>query len=97
MKKGDTTADGLPPLTDQKKADLRRLAGLSDRNIDTSDLPEPSNAQLAEMKRGTLYKPIKQQITAQVDADVLAWLKSDGKGYQSRMNAILRRAILSAK
>jgi len=40
---------------------------------------------------------VKKQITARVDADVLAWLKSDGKGYQSRMNAILRQAMLNAK
>lgn len=36
-------------------------------------------------------------LTARVDADVLAWLKSDGKGYQSRMNAILRQTMLNAK
>jgi len=39
---------------------------------------------------------VKHQITARVDADVLAWLKSQGKGYQSRINAILRREMLTA-
>ena len=39
---------------------------------------------------------MKQQITARVDADVLAWLKGQGKGYQSRINAILRREMLTA-
>jgi uncharacterized protein (DUF4415 family) len=39
---------------------------------------------------------VKQQITARVDADVLAWLKSQGKGYQARMNAILRREMLAS-
>ena len=43
------------------------------------------------------YRPVKKQITARVDADVLAWLKSQGKGYQSRMNAILRREMLSTR
>jgi uncharacterized protein (DUF4415 family) len=43
------------------------------------------------------YRPVKKQITARVDADVLAWLKSQGKGYQSRMNAILRDAMLNTK
>jgi uncharacterized protein (DUF4415 family) len=40
---------------------------------------------------------VKQQITARVDADVVAWLKSYGKGYQSRLNAILRREMLASK
>jgi uncharacterized protein (DUF4415 family) len=39
---------------------------------------------------------VKRQVTARVDADVLAWLKSQGKGYQSRINAILRREMLTA-
>jgi uncharacterized protein (DUF4415 family) len=42
------------------------------------------------------YRPRKRQITARVDADVLDWLKAQGKGYQSRINAILRREMLSA-
>jgi uncharacterized protein (DUF4415 family) len=36
------------------------------------------------------------QITARVDADVLDWLKAQGKGYQSRINAILRREMLTS-
>ena len=39
------------------------------------------------------YKPVKQQITARLDSDVLHWLKSQGKGYQSRMNEILREKM----
>ena len=49
------------------------------------------------MQKGTFYRPVKKQITARVDADVLTWLKSQGKGYQSRMNAILRDAMLNTK
>jgi len=41
-----------------------------------------------------LYRPRKHQITARLDADVLLWLKSQGKGYQSRMNDIIRREML---
>lgn len=43
-----------------------------------------------------LLSPRKRQITARVDADVLDWLKSQGKGYQSRINAILRREMLTS-
>jgi uncharacterized protein (DUF4415 family) len=43
-----------------------------------------------------LPRPVKQQITARLDSDVLHWLKSQGKGYQSRMNEILRKEMLAA-
>ena len=43
-----------------------------------------------------IHRPVKRQITARVDADVLQWLKSQGRGYQSRINAILRREMLAA-
>jgi uncharacterized protein (DUF4415 family) len=44
-----------------------------------------------------MWRPVKRQITARVDADVLAWLNAGGKGYQSRMNAILRREMLAQR
>ena len=89
--------DMLPPLTEAQRDDLKRLAAMPDNEIDTSDMPELTDAQLAEMKQPEHYRPVKKQITARLDADVLAWLKAGGKGYQSRMNAILRQAMLNAK
>ena len=97
MKKVEHTLDTLTPLTEAQKADLKRLAAMPDAEIDTSDIPELTDAQLAEMKRPEHFRPVKKQITARLDADVLAWLKASGKGYQSRMNAILRQAMLSGK
>lgn len=97
MKKVEHTLDTLPPLTEAQKTDLKRLAALPDAEIDTNDIPELTDAQLAEMKSPEHFRPVKKQITARLDADVLAWLKASGKGYQSRMNAILRQAMLSGK
>lgn len=96
MRKGDVTKqrDELGPLTDAQREELRALAELPDEQIDTSDIPPLSDAQLARMVRGRFYRPVKQQITARLDADVLDWLKGQGPGYQSRMNAILRAAML---
>lgn len=88
------TLDTLPPLTEARRRHLEDLATLPDDQIDLADMPELTDAQLTEMKSAAHYRPVKKQITARVDADVLAWLKSQGKGYQSRMNAILRRAML---
>jgi uncharacterized protein (DUF4415 family) len=97
MKPVSYTLDTLPPLTEKQRKHLEDLAVLSDDQIDFSDIPELTDAQLAEMKLTTHYRPVKKQITARVDADVLAWLKSQGRGYQSRINAILRREMLEQR
>jgi len=91
------TLDALPPLTEKQRQHLDALAALPDDQADLSDMPELTDAQLAEMKPAAHYRPIKKQITARVDADVLAWLKAQGKGYQSRINAILRREMLEQR
>lgn len=90
------TLKTLPPLTEKDRAELRALAARPDSETDTSDIPELSRERWAYAVRGGFYRPVKQQITARVDADVVAWLKSSGKGYQSRINAILRREMLAA-
>jgi len=89
------TLDTLPDMTEERRRKLEKLATLPDEQIDTSDIPELSEAQWAEAVRGRFYRPVKRQITARLDADVLAWLKAGGQGYQTRMNAILRRAMLT--
>jgi uncharacterized protein (DUF4415 family) len=90
------TLDTLPPLTEEDRANLRALAPRPDSEIDFSDIPELTEEQWKTAERGHFYRPVKRQVTARVDADVLAWLKSQGKGYQSRINAILRREMLTA-
>ena len=97
MKTVNHTPETLPPLTEARKNNLARLNTLPDQQIDTNDLPELTDSQMAEMQRGRFYRPVKRQITARLDADVLAWLKSEGKGYQSRMNAILRKEMMAAR
>lgn len=90
------TRTSFRPLTKRQRAHLDVLAALPDDMIDTSDIPELTDEQLVRGVRGRFYHPVKQQITARVDSDVLEWLKSQGGGYQSRINAILRREMLAA-
>jgi uncharacterized protein (DUF4415 family) len=90
------TWDTLPPLTKEDRESLKALANKPDSEIDFSDIPETTDEQWKHAVRGRFYRPVKKQITARVDADVLAWLKAQGKGYQSRINAILRREMLEA-
>ena len=86
----------LPPLSEAQHAELAALEATPDSDIDFSDAPALSEAFWQNAERGRFYEPIKQQVTARLDADVLAWLKSAGRGYQARMNAILRRDMLAS-
>ncbi|MGD0164953.1 MAG: BrnA antitoxin family protein [Candidatus Sulfotelmatobacter sp.] len=79
------TSRSLPVFTKAERARLKALATRPDSDIDTK-----------HARRGHFYRPRKRQITARVDADVLDWLKAQGKGYQSRINAILRREMLTS-
>ncbi len=90
------TLETLPPMTEARHARLRALGARPDSEIDFSDIPEMTDEQWKSAERGHFYRPVKRQITARVDADVLEWLKAQGKGYQSRINAILRREMLAA-
>lgn len=84
----------LPPLTAAQKAELAALAVLPDSQIDHSDIPPLTDEFWKQATRNPFYKPTKQATTVRVDADVLMWLKGQGKGYQTRINAILREAML---
>jgi len=65
---------------------------MKDKDIDTSDIPELDDAffQNAELRL-----PPKQPVTLRLDADVLAWFKAGGQGYQTRINQLLRRYMES--
>ena len=84
----------LPPLTEGQKRELKALADMPDTDIDYSDIPPLDDAFWNNAVRNPLYRPTKTSTTIRVDSDVLAWLKSQGRGYQTRMNAILREAML---
>lgn len=86
----------LPPLTAAQKTELAALAVLPDSQIDHSDIPPLTDEFWKQAIRNPFYKPTKQATTVRVDADVLMWLKGQGKGYQTRINAILREAMLQS-
>ncbi len=84
----------MNPIPKSLRKELAVLAAKPERDIDFSDLPATTESQWKGAVRGRFYKPIKQQLTVRVDADVLEWLKGQGKGYQRRLNDILRTAML---
>ena len=87
----------LPPRTEADRARIAALVARPDSEIDLSDIPELTEEDWKNAVRGKHYRPVKAQITAHLDKDVLAWLKAEGRGYQTRMNAILRREMLQAR
>ena len=83
-----------PTLAPEQLTELESLAALSDHAIDTSDAPELPDWSGAE--RGLFYRPVKQQLTLRLDADVVAWFKSRAtpdEGYQTRINRALREYV----
>lgn len=83
-------------LTPTQQAELAALENLPDEAIDTRDIPE--TADWSGAKRGVFYRPVKQQITLRLDADLIDWFKNQGdaltgKGYQTRINLALREYV----
>jgi uncharacterized protein (DUF4415 family) len=89
MKKGPSKR-----LTPKQRAELKSLAALQEEAIDTSDAPELLD--WSDAKRGLFYRPVKQQLTLRLDADVVTWFKShatSNEGYQTRINRALREYV----
>lgn len=83
-----------PRLTPAQEAELAALASRSEDEVDTTDIPELDESFWANAERGRFYRPVKESTTVRIDRDVLRWLRSQGRGYQTRINAILREAML---
>ena len=83
-------------LTEAQRAELEALADLPDDQIDTAAIPELLD--WTDARRGVFYRPVKQQVTLRLDADVVAWFKAqaqggNGKGYQTDINRALREHV----
>jgi uncharacterized protein (DUF4415 family) len=85
------------PLTKREKAEVGALARKPESEIDTSDIPEWTEEMWKRAVRGKFYRPVKRAVSLRLDSDVIAWLKKDGKGYQTRANRVLREKMLADK
>lgn len=87
-----------PPLTASQEAELEALATRTDDQIDYSDIPKADESFWANARRNPYYRPLKQQLTLRLDADVIAWFKQradNGRGYQRDINNALRQYVES--
>ena len=83
----------FPPLTDEERATLERLAKLPENEIDFSDIPPSSptgNGGFYYMQPSP-----KTDTIPKIDNDNLAWLKQAGKDYQAQLNKVLRWARMN--
>ena len=81
----------MKKVTRKQAREIRALVRMKDSEINLEDAAELSHWSRAVV--GKFYRPIKKPLTIRLDADVLAWLKSQGKGYQTRLNSLLRAAM----
>jgi uncharacterized protein (DUF4415 family) len=81
----------------QRRKELAAIAAIPDEQIDTSDIPELTDEQLSSAVRGRMYRPVKKPVTMRLDADVILWLKSQGPGYQTKANRLLRAEMLRSR
>jgi len=79
------------PTSSKSQTDFARLDRMQDKDIDFSDAPEITPAMFAKaiVRRG-LKPRTKRQLTLRLDSDVLEWFKKQGRGYQTRINVLLR-------
>jgi len=78
-------------VTKRQAKEIHALKRMRDEDIDLSDIPPLRNWNGVVI--GKFYRPIKKSVTIRIDADVLDWLRGQGKGYQTRINALLRQAM----
>ena len=79
-------------MNKQSNTDWNILASMDDAQIDTSDISELDEAFFTNAE---IRVPAKQPVTMRLDADVLEWFKSEGQGYQTRINQLLRKYMES--
>lgn len=79
-------ADKLP----KGKTNWERLRAMTEEEIERTSPPELANLPADFWDDAVVVIPSKEPISLRVDDDVLAWFRASGKGYQTRMNAVLR-------
>ncbi len=84
----------ITELPSDVQEQIQALEALPEDQIDTTDAPEILD--WSDARRGVFYRPVKQQITLRLDADIVAWFKAqarDGRGYQTDINGALRAHV----
>jgi uncharacterized protein (DUF4415 family) len=83
----------------KSQTNWKRIRAMKDSDIDLSDSPEFTPEMFSRGLVRAGLQPIKRkiQLTVRVDRDVLDWHRSRGRGYQTRINALLRAYMEASK
>ena len=83
----------------KSKTDWNRVDALNDDDIDFSECPEITDEMFANaiVRKGLKQVSRKKQVTLRLDADILSWFRSQGRGYQTKINSLLRAYIDAQK
>ena len=91
---GKTTRARLSEASERDRTDWKRVDALSEAELDEAIRRDPDTfvPDPDWFKGALVLRPgqPKQRITMRLDADLLEWFKAQGRGYQTRMNAVLR-------
>jgi uncharacterized protein (DUF4415 family) len=79
----------MPKITAEIRCELKALDKLPDDEIDFTDIPE-WNGVAGPVYAGLMYRPGKKSVTIRMDEDVVQWFKKQGKGWQTKINWVLR-------
>jgi len=82
-------------FTKEQRRQIAAVAAKKDTDIDLTDMPEVVDWSGTEI--GCFYRPKKKPVTMRLDEDIVDWLKTYGRGYQTRANALLRHAMESTE
>ena len=85
----------MKKLAAAQKRDIATIAAKTDASIDFSEMPEILDWTGAEV--GQFYRPVKRPVTIRLDGDIIDWLKTYGRGYQTKANLLLRHAMESSQ
>ncbi len=86
-------------LSPDLQQQLERLEALPDDQIDTAEIPEAPAEAWRHARRPGLYRPLKKPVTLRLDADIVTWFKehTQGQGYQTEINRVLRRYVADSE
>jgi uncharacterized protein (DUF4415 family) len=83
-----------PLSADELERQIAAASNIKDEEINTSDIQPLTDESFKKAIFNPYYKPVKKQLTVRLDAVLIEWLKGQGKGYQTRLNDILKKAMI---
>ena len=83
-----------PLSADELERQIAAISNIKDEEINTLDIQPLSDDSFKNAIFNPYYKPVKKQLTVRLDAVLIEWLKGQGKGYQTRLNDILKKAMI---